>query len=820
LRNDAASTSAALSFLDSPGEMASAIGLFDWSSTPLGPIDRWPQSLKTITGFLVRSPVPLVLLWGVDGVMIYNDAYSIFAGRRHPKLLGAKVREGWPEVAEFNDHVMKVGLAGQTLAYKDQELTLNRAGKSEQVWMNLDYSPVPDESGQPAGVIAVVIETTQRVMSDRRATAEQVRQRQLLEQMPGFVGVLAGKDHVYEYVNDAYVEISGPRALIGRSVREAFPELAGQGYYELLDEVYSSGQTVVTRGMELRLRGSDEVQFIDFVYTPIRATNGEVTGIFVGGYEVTEAHRANAALRLSEQRLRELNADLERQVIQRTQARGLTWQVSPDLLGALNSSGYFETSNPAWQTVLGWSEQEVAGMSIFELLHPDDVERTRVGFNLTQQGEPAIRFPNRYRCKDGSYRWISWVGVPEEGMVYCSGRDITEEKEAEAKLAEAQEALRQSQKMEAIGQLTGGIAHDFNNLLAGISGSLELLERRLAEGHLVGLERYIDAAQGSARRAAALTQRLLAFSRRQTLDPKPTNANRLIAGVEELIRRSVGPGVELEVVGAGGLWLTRVDPSQLENAILNLCINARDAMPEGGRITVETANKWLDVRAAKERELPPGQYVSICVTDTGTGMTPDVIAQAFDPFFTTKPLGQGTGLGLSMIHGFVRQSGGQVRIYSELGKGTTMCLYLPRFAGEIDQPDAPQAPAAADHGHGETVLVVDDEATVRMLMVEVLEEVGYIAIEAVDGPAGLKILQSGARIDLLVTDVGLPGGMNGRQLADAARVTRPDLKVLFVTGYAENAAVGNGLLDAGMHVLAKPFVMSEFGSKVREMIES
>ena len=246
-------------------------------------------------------------------------------------------------------------------------------------------------------------------------------------------------------------------------------------------------------------------------------------------------------MRASEARPRELNADLERKVIERTQARDRTWQVSPDLLGALNSKAYFETSNPAWKTVLGWSEEEVASMSIFEMLHPDDVERTRGGFELTQQGQPAIRFPNRYRCKDGGYRWISWVGVPEDGMVYCSGRDITEEKAAEAELAKAQEALRQSQKMEAIGQLTGGIAHDFNNLLAGISGSLELLERRLAEGRFSGLERYIIGAQSSARRAAALTQRLLAFSRRQTLDPKPTNINRLISGMEELIRRTVGP---------------------------------------------------------------------------------------------------------------------------------------------------------------------------------------------------------------------------------------------------------------------------------------
>jgi nitrogen-specific signal transduction histidine kinase/CheY-like chemotaxis protein len=404
-------------------------------------------------------------------------------------------------------------------------------------------------------------------------------------------------------------------------------------------------------------------------------------------------------------------------------------------------------------------------------------------------------------------------------MVYCSGRDITDEKAAEAELAQAQEALRQSQKMEAIGQLTGGIAHDFNNLLAGIGGSLELLENRIAQGRLGGLERYIGAAQASARRAAALTQRLLAFSRRQTLDPKPTDVNKLVAGVEELIRRAVGPSIDVEVVGAGGLWQTRVDPSQLENALLNLCINARDAMPDGGRITIETANKWLDERAAKQRELPPGQYISLCVTDTGTGMTPDVIAQAFDPFFTTKPLGQGTGLGLSMIHGFVRQSGGQVRIYSELGKGTTMCLYFPRFAGEAEDADAPETPHAADPGHGETVLVIDDEPIVRMLIVEVLEEIGYTVLEAGDGPAGLKILRSDARIDLLVTDVGLPGGMNGRQVADAARTSRPDLKVLFVTGYAENAAIANGLLDPGMQVIAKPFAMIALGNKVREMIE-
>jgi CheY-like chemotaxis protein len=280
--------------------------------------------------------------------------------------------------------------------------------------------------------------------------------------------------------------------------------------------------------------------------------------------------------------------------------------------------------------------------------------------------------------------------------------------------------------------------------------------------------------------------------------------------------------VELEIVGAGGLWITKIDPSQLENALLNLCINARDAMaPGGGRLTIETSNKWLDDRASRERDLPPGQYVSLCVTDTGSGMTPEIQAQVFDPFFTTKPMGQGTGLGLSMIHGFVRQSGGQVRIYSEVGKGTTMCLYLPRHIGEVGGgEDDVLSQLVAEGGHGETVLVIDDEATVRMLVAEVVGEAGYRVIEAPDGPSGLDILRSDRRIDLLISDVGLPGGMNGRQVADAARETRPDLKVLFITGYAENAAVGNGLLAPGMEVMTKPFVMADLAVKVHDMIES
>jgi PAS domain S-box-containing protein len=418
-----------------------------------------------------------------------------------------------------------------------------------------------------------------------------------------------------------------------------------------------------------------------------------------------------------------------------------------------------------------------------------------------------------------------------------SSIDVTARKRAEAALQElnatleqkvqlaieereaAQAALRQSQKMEAVGQLTGGIAHDFNNLLMGISGSLEILQTRIAQGKVGEIERYVSAAQGAAKRAAALTHRLLAFSRRQTLDPRSIDINRLVLDMEVLVRRTVGPHIHIEIVGAGGLWPTLIDQNQLENALLNLCINARDAMPDGGRMTIETANKWLDERAAQERDLPPGQYVSLCVTDTGTGMTPEVMQRACDPFFTTKPLGEGTGLGLSMIYGFVRQSGGQVRIYSELGQGTTVCLYMPRDHTARGQEQHQEPTRAEFSGAGEVVLIVDDEPTIRMLVGEVLDECGYAGLEADNGPAGLKLLQSGARIDLLITDVGLPGGINGRQLADAGRALRPGLKVLFITGYAENAVVSNGHLESGMQILTKPFSMEILAQRIRAMVE-
>jgi PAS domain S-box-containing protein len=508
--------------------------------------------------------------------------------------------------------------------------------------------------------------------------------------------------------------------------------------------------------------------------------------------------------------------------------RLLVQGVTDYALYKLDPDGLITSWNTGAERIKGYSANEVIGKH-FSLFYTTEDRAA----GIPAQALEGARHNGRYELegwrvrKDGTQFWANAVldAIRDDngrliGFAKIT-RDLTERRQAQLELQRSQEQLVQSQKMEAIGQLTGGLAHDFNNMLAGISGSLELMKEQLAQGRFNGFERYIATAQGAASRAAALTHRLLAFARRQTLDPRPVNANKLISSIEEMIQRTVGPAIHIETVLAIGLWPTLCDANQLENVLMNLCINARDAMPDGGRITIETANSWIEERAAQQRDMTPGQYVTICVSDTGRGMTADILARAFDPFFTTKPLGQGTGLGLSMVYGFAKQSAGQVRLYSEVGDGTSVHLYLPRHRGEVaDEEEEPQVDQAPKATAGETVLVVDDEPSVRMLVTEVLGELGYSSIEAADGASGLKVLRSDVRIDLLISDVGLPGGLNGRQMADAARVNRPNLKVLFITGYAENAAIGNGHLEPGMHVLTKPFALDRLAARIRSIIKS
>jgi signal transduction histidine kinase/PAS domain-containing protein len=860
-------------FLAGGGDLAHAISTFDWSKTTLGPIGNWPTSLTTTVGLILRSPIPMVTLWGGPGIMIYNDAYSIFAGGRHPKLLGSPVREGWPEVADFNDNVMKVGLAGGVLSYKDQELTLYRSGAPEQVWMNLDYSPVIGESGRPIGVIAVVVETSAAVRAEselRRSEAE-VRASEERFQLALSAGNSIGTwdwdvaaDRVVADARFASLYNVDPEfAKAGAPIAEFFAGIHPDDAERVQAEVAKSIETGEPFVSEYRLVQPDGgIRWIVAHGRCMRSPDGRPLRFPGASFDITQRKTAEVrreALVTLTDFIRDLD-NPEDLAFAASTILGETLKVSRVSYGTIDPDAETLTVDRDWlapgvESLAGTLHLRDYGSFIDSLkrgefiaiANVDEDERTVfaaealksrsagafVNVPVIEQGRlVAVLFLNNAKARQWAREDLALVQeIAErtrtaterlkavEALRHANATLEAKVEERTADLVAAAEALRQSQKMEAVGQLTGGIAHDFNNLLAGISGSLELLDKRLSQGRLEGVGRYINVAQESARRAASLTQRLLAFARRQTLDPKIVDVNRMIAGMADLLQRSVGPDVHVEVVQAGGLWGAKLDPSQLENAILNLCINARDAMtPNGGRITIETANKWLDDRAAKERDLPPGQYVSLSVSDTGTGMPPDVIEKIFDPFFTTKPLGQGTGLGLSMIYGFVRQSGGQVRVYSEVGKGTMMSLYFPRLVGELSDEERSEDPSI-DRGTGETVLVIDDERAIRMVIAEILTEAGYRVIEAEDGPSGLRIVQARGRIDLLITDVGLPNGLNGRQVADAARSINPRLKVLFITGFAENAAIGNGHLDSGMSVITKPFVNTALANKVRQLID-
>ncbi|MBV9511071.1 MAG: PAS domain-containing protein [Caulobacteraceae bacterium] len=527
------------------------------------------------------------------------------------------------------------------------------------------------------------------------------------------------------------------------------------------------------------------------------------------------------AFKTAEGRLRELTANLEQRVAERTKERDRVWNNSRDLLAILGEDGVLRSVSPSWTRSMGHEAEEMIGRSCRDFIAPEDHAATVEALKTVAGGQDLNNFENRWRRRDGELRWIAWQTSFDDGVIYAYGRDVTEDKARAEALREVEEQLRQSQKMEAVGQLTGGIAHDFNNMLTGILGSLDIVRRRIAEGRLEEVGRFMDAAAASAQRAAGLTHRLLAFSRRQSLDPQPLDVGGLVRSVEELLTRTLGEQISLQIRLDPEIWPAVSDSNQLENALLNLAINGRDAMPRGGLLTIVASNVSLDAAyVARHPDAATGDYVVISVTDTGEGMSADVAAKAFDPFFTTKPIGQGTGLGLSMIYGFMRQIGGYASLDSELGRGTSVRMYLPRAAAPAAHAfEGPAIPTASEEpGAGETVLVVEDESSVRMLIVSVLEELGYRPLEAANGDEALIHLRAARPIDLLVTDVGLPG-LNGRQLAEMAREARPQLKVLFVTGYARNAVVRAEFLEPGMEMISKPFAINDLAAKIRQMIE-
>jgi signal transduction histidine kinase len=673
--------------------------------------------------------------------------------------------------------------------------------------------------------------------------------------------------------NQAYAPFLGARhpAALGQPIHEVWVELWAE--IAPLIERTLAGEALhfVDKHFVMTRNGYPEDTYWSFSYSPLR--DGEtIVGMLNITTETTASVQAHHQRDVAEAALRRHNLTLERELSARIDERDSARAAESSVLaaaervqlalaaGAIIGTWYWDlptdrfTVDEAFATHFGLDPGLGRdGLSLAQVVanvHPDD--QAGLAAAIADVLERGGRYAHQYRVcrRDGRYYWVEANGhvelapdgtplrfpgvlldvdarralADERDRALAELRDLTATleqrvEERTEELRRSEEALRQSQKMEAVGQLTGGLAHDFNNLLAGISGSLDLMGLRIDQGRFTELEKYLLAAQGSAKRAAALTHRLLAFARRQTLAPEPTDVNQLIGGMLDLVQRTVGPAIQVQFISLPDNQPLLVDQSQLENALLNLCINARDAMPGGGRILIEAAHHQVDTHSAPDPELAEGGYLHLRVTDTGSGMTPDVAAKAFEPFFTTKPMGQGTGLGLSMIYGFARQSGGQLRLRSIPGEGTTVCLYLPRRPAErlCDVATEDGRPCTLE-GANATVLVVDDEPTVRMLVTDLLRELGYVIIEAADGAGGLEVLHSDARIDLLVTDVGLPGGMNGRQLADAARVQRPALKVLFITGFAETSLLSDGHLEPGMAILTKPFAVEALAQRVKGLV--
>ncbi|MDR7286029.1 signal transduction histidine kinase [Pseudomonas corrugata] len=687
------------------GEMAGRIRTFDWCQTELGSLDTWPASLCSSVQLMLASPLPMVMLWGRAGYMIYNDAYSKFAGGRHPYLLGVPVEMGWPEVAEFNRNVVDTCLAGGTLSYRNKELVLLRDGIPEDVWLDLYYSPVADDDGKPAGVMAMVVETTEHVISERRRQAAEDAYRADNERVRLALnaGALLGS-----FVWDIKANKLSGDERFARTF--SFP--ADQDLADLPPDV-----------TETRIHPDD----LNWVQEQVSQS-------------VETGESFNAEYRV----------------------------LRPD-------GGYL------WVLASGCCE-----------------------FN--QQGEP-FRFP-------GVLIDIHERKSAEESLLrFTRNLEQRVADEVEARLA-AEEQLRQSQKLEAIGGLTGGVAHDFNNLLQVIAGNLHLLARH--EPDNANVQRRVNASIAAVERGAKLSSQLLAFARRQPLSPAVCNPKQVFEGLAEILQRALGETLQIKVNAPDDAWHIFVDRNQLENTILNLAINARDAMKGEGTIGLSAEHVVLDQKFCAGKGIVAGDYVCVTVADTGIGMPPQVLAQAFEPFFTTKADGQGTGLGLSMVFGFVKQSGGHIEISSTEGQGTRVQLYFPRSLRPA--PSEATQQVAQLHGGHETILVVEDNEAVRTSAVELLREEGYQILTAANGDQAMQMLLEGTQVDLIFTDVVMPGLIKSADLAAWAKVQIPPVAVLFTSGHTRDIISRNHQLSSDTYLLSKPYDPEALTRMVRTVL--
>jgi signal transduction histidine kinase/CheY-like chemotaxis protein/PAS domain-containing protein len=849
----------------------------DWSGTSLGPVETWPSALRATLALMLACPRPMFLAWGSDLLCFFNDAYRPILGYRVETALGRPFREVWNNIWDEIEPLVTATLAGESRTMTDMPLDLQRQGVPEESWWTFTYSPVFDDAGEIAGLLCITGETTARIVAERERKAADERLQMALS-AGNSIGVWDWDIPADRVTADSRFAtlygIDPDRAAEGAPISEFFAGIHPDDLARVQGEVASAIERCGSFVSEYRLLNRDgNIRWVSAQGRCIADENGHCVRFPGVSYDITDRMTADLALRAAKA---ERDFVVELTARQRVTADPETIiRISAEALGrrlGVHRAGFYR--------LLGTTQMRHGGNWTDGTLAPLTGVQPVSGFGQRaerdrRRGKTLVFSDSRYdhdgdlipyaetgvlaglcvplmnegHWQAGIYlhhaevrHWspaeislvkevagMTWLAVERaEALLRLSQRvdqqsvalaEANTEIRAEAdRRAAAESQLRQLQKMESLGKLTGGIAHDFNNMLAIVMGGLNLAQRRLARGESeVG--KYLDGAMEGAARAATLTQRLLAFSRQQPLSPEAIDANKLVSGLAELLTRSLGELVQLETILGAGLWRAKADPAELENVIVNLAVNARDAMPDGGKLTVETCNVYVDEDYAREAEIAPGQYVQIAVTDTGTGMPPDVLAKAFDPFFTTKEVGKGTGLGLSQVFSFARQSGGHVRVYSEVGHGTTFKLYLPRFWGE-EVPVARRAPAPVRHGKvTEIIMVVEDEERVRNNSVETLRELGYIVIHAGSGPEALAMIEAGQDVTLLFTDIVMPG-MTGRQLADRATELLPRLKVVYTTGYTRNAVVHNGVLDPGTNFLPKPFGIDQLAAKIAEVLDA
>ncbi|NLQ16634.1 PAS domain-containing protein [Marinomonas sp. M1K-6] len=792
-------------FIAGGGEMGQLIRDYDWSLTPVGVFECWPQSLRTTIRLMLNTNHPIFVFWGESLICFYNDAYRATMGPElHPKALGAKGRDVWGEIWHIIEPEVALVMAGQGAIWNEQKLMpITRHGKVENSWWTYSSSPIDDEFA-PNGVGGILVICTD-VTAQKKATdalkLEQERLMGLFKQAPGFIAVLYGPEHVFNIANDAYTQLVGGRNILGLSLRAALPELEGQGFYELLDQVYASGEPFIGEDVPIVLDIEPdlrETRYLSFIYQPIRDESGQVIGIFVEGHDNTHSKLIEIQLR---ETLEKNSAIIEN---------------SKDLICVFDHSGHFVSINNKSANILGYEPAEMQTRHYAEFLVKEDVEDSVQIFSGVLGGTPIADFENRYLHKDGHVVHILWsaVWVEEQKKLFAIGKDITD-------WLRAEELARQAQKSDIIGQLTGGMAHDFNNLLTIILGNAELLTEQLPQHSEQRM--LANMIFKASERGADLTQRLLAFARRQSLTPSVVDIEKMLTELNTLLTRTLGENIEIDSSCEGSNLLAVVDVSQLENVILNLCLNARDALPNGGRIAVSAAHAYLDENYANNNvDVTAGHYIMICVSDSGIGIAPEHLSRVFEPFFTTKGVGHGTGLGLSMVIGFVKQSKGHVSIYSEVGHGTVVKLFLPRAADDEQKRDAASQDSAMalPVGGNETILLVEDNDLVREFAKTQLGLLGYRVISAENAHAALEIFQENTKIDLLFTDIIMPGGKNGRELADEVRSICPAMKVLYTSGYSSNAFAHDTQFGTHNLLLTKPYTRLELARNIRRALES